>query len=569
MTRRILATVAGTAILAGTLMPISAFGLENPATPESLKTPVVANLTVDDAKPSSSVNNEKDAPAPVATDATGEKAKQETPLKKSVATQTDGATTQASNTREIDKYVRSLQYDPVGVLAVQGEHVENVPVTSESYKNGTYTVFKHEKKSFNNLRGDLSVIEANNAAIYPGALVKANENLSKGSPTAVGIERAPQVISVDLPGLVDGKNRKTIDQPNKSTVEQGVNELLQGWTNLHATYPNHAAKISYDESMVNSKEQLEAKFGLGFEKVANKLDVNFEAIHKHEHQAAIASFKQIFFTVSTDTPNDPHDLFGKDVTKQDLIDRGIDGKNPLGYVSNVSYGRQIFVKLETDSTDNEVKAAFNAVFKGSFGNGKADAEAKYKKILNQTRATVYILGGSAKSGVEVATGNIDDLKRIIKEESTYSTNVPAVPVSYTVNFLKDNQRAVVQNTGDYIETTATTYNSGFITLRHKGGYVAKVDLTWDEISYDDKGVEHVKPFKWHGTWKARTRGFRERIQIPPNARNVHLIAGEATGLAWDPWWTIIDEKNIPIVKDREIVLRGTTLNPWFKNIVHE
>lgn len=134
--------------------------------------------------------------------------------------------------------------------------------------------------------------------------------------------------------------------------------------------------------------------------------------------------------------------------------------------------------------------------------------------------------------------------------------------------MKDNQRAVVKNTGEYIETTATTYNSGFITLRHRGGYVAKFALEWDEISYDEKGVQHVKPVKWAGTWKARTHGFRERIQIPANARNIHVKAGEGTGLAWDKWWTVIDERNIPLVKEREIILRGTTLRPWFKNIVH-
>ncbi|PTK34569.1 alveolysin, partial [Staphylococcus hominis] len=128
------------------------------------------------------------------------------------------------------------------------------------------------------------------------ALVFANQNLAKGSPIPVGIDRAPEVISVDLPGLTHGTNRVTVPNPSKSTVDQRVNDLLQPWTDRHDKYPEHAAKISYDESMVNSKEQLKAKFGLGFEKIAAKLNVNFEAIHKHERQVAIASFKQIYYT---------------------------------------------------------------------------------------------------------------------------------------------------------------------------------------------------------------------------------------------------------------------------------
>ncbi|WP_341827527.1 cholesterol-dependent cytolysin pyolysin [Trueperella pyogenes] len=474
---------------------------------------------------------------------------------------------QETNETSVDKYIRGLKYDPSGVLAVKGESIENVPVTKDQLKDGTYTVFKHERKSFNNLRSDISAFDANNAHVYPGALVLANKDLAKGSPTSIGIARAPQTVSVDLPGLVDGKNKVVINNPTKSSVTQGMNGLLDGWIQRNSKYPDHAAKISYDETMVTSKRQLEAKLGLGFEKVSAKLNVDFDAIHKRERQVAIASFKQIYYTASVDTPTSPHSVFGPNVTAQDLKDRGVNNKNPLGYISSVSYGRQIFVKLETTSTSNDVQAAFSGLFKAKFGNLSTEFKTKYADILNKTRATVYVVGGSARGGVEVATGNIDALKKIIKEESTFSTKVPAVPVSYAVNFLKDNQLAAVRSSGDYIETTATTYKSGEITFRHGGGYVAKFRLKWDEISYDPQGKEIRTPKTWSGNWVGRTAGFRETIQLPANARNIHVEAGEATGLAWDPWWTVINKKNLPLVPHREIVLKGTTLNPWVEENV--
>lgn len=124
-------------------------------------------------------------------------------------------------------------------------------------------------------------------------------------------------------------------------MTQGLNGLLDGWIQRNSKYPDHAAKISYDETMVTSKRQLEAKLGLGFEKVSAKLNVDFDAIHKRERQVAIASFKQIYYTASVDTPTSPHSVFGPNVTAQDLKDRGVNNKNPLGYISSVSYGRQI------------------------------------------------------------------------------------------------------------------------------------------------------------------------------------------------------------------------------------
>lgn len=480
---------------------------------------------------------------------------------------TVGTQTEDTNATSVDKYIRGLKYDPSGVLAVTGEPVETVPVTKGQFKNGTYTVFKHERKSFNNLRADISTFDANNTYVYPGALVLTNKDLAKGSPTPVKIDRAPQTVSVDLPGLIDGKNKIIVKNPSKSSVAQGVNTLLDSWLQHNDKYKDHAAKMSYDETMVTSKRQLEAKFGLGFEKVSNKLDVNFDAIHKHESQVAIASFKQIYYTAGVDAPTAPHAVFGPNVTAQDLKDRGVNDKNPLGYISSVSYGRQIFVKLETDSTSNDVQAAFKGLFKAKFGNLSTEFKTKYADILNKTRATVYVVGGSARGGAEVITGNLDKLKDIISAESTFSTQVPAVPVSYAVNFLKDNKQAAVKSSGDYIETTATTYKSGEITFRHGGGYVAKFNLKWDEISYDPQGNEIRTPKSWSGNWIGRTAGYRETIQLPANARNIHVEAGEATGLAWDPWWTVVNKKDIPLVPHREIVLKGTTLNPWVEENV--
>ncbi|PIN51680.1 hypothetical protein CT171_03805 [Trueperella pyogenes] len=480
---------------------------------------------------------------------------------------TVGTQTEDTNATSVDKYIRGLKYDPSGVLAVTGEPVETVPVTKGQFKNGTYTVFKHERKSFDNSRTDISMLDATNAHVYPGALVLANKNLAKGSPTVVGIPRAPQTVSVDLPGLLGGKNKVVIDKPTESTVAEGVNGLLDGWLQRTGKYPDHAAKMSYEETMVTSKHQLEAKLGLGFEKVSNKLNVDFDAIRKNERKVAIAAFKQIYYTAKVDTPTSPHSVFGPNVTVQDLKDWGINNDNPLGYLSSVSYGRQIFVKLETTSTSNDVQAAFSGLFKAKFGNLSTEFKTKYADILNKTSATVYVVGGSARGGVEVAAGNIDALKKIMKEESTFSTKVPAVPVSYAVNFLKDNQLAAVRSSGNYIETTATTYKSGEITFRHGGGYVAKFNLKWDEISYDPQGNEIRTPKSWSGNWIGRTAGYRETIQLPANARNIHVEAGEATGLAWDPWWTVVNKKDIPLVPHREIVLKGTTLNPWVEENV--
>lgn len=92
---------------------------------------------------------------------------------------------QQSNGASIDSFIRGLKYDPIGVLAVKGDPITTVPVTRGEHKDGTYAVFRHERKSFNNSQADISAFEANNAHVYPGSLVLVNQALAKGSPVPV------------------------------------------------------------------------------------------------------------------------------------------------------------------------------------------------------------------------------------------------------------------------------------------------------------------------------------------------------------------------------------------------
>ena len=68
------------------------------------------------------------------------------------------------------------------------------------------------------------------------------------------------------------------------------------------------------------------------------------------------------------------------------------------------------------------------------------------------------------------TGNVEDLKKLIQEGATFSTQNPAVPISYKTAFLKDNQVATIQSNTDYIETKVTSYKNGYLNLQHKGAY---------------------------------------------------------------------------------------------------
>lgn len=271
----------------------------------------------------------------------------------------------------------------------------------------------------------------------------------------------------------------------------------------------------------------------------------------------IVAYKQIFYTVSAELPNNPSDLFDDSVTVSELKRKSVTSKTPPLMVSNVAYGRTIYVKLETTSSSNDVESAFNALVKGIDINEKA----KYKDILDQSSFTAVVLGGDAYEHNKIITKDFDEIRNVIKENSQFNAKNPAYPISYTSVFLKDNSVAAIHNNTEYVETTSTEYTKGKITLDHYGAYVAQFNICWDEVSYDDNGNELLNHKTWDGNWEDKTAHFNTVIPLPANAKNIRIFARECTGLSWEWWRNILDEYNVPLTDDIKVEIGGTTLYP--------
>ncbi|NFL04149.1 alveolysin [Clostridium botulinum] len=460
------------------------------------------------------------------------------------------------NSEEIDEKIYGLSYDPKKILTSNGEKIENF-VPAEGYEDSDkYVVIKREKKSITDSTADISIIDSINDRTYPGAIQLANKNLIENKPDLVSCERKPITISVDLPGMTnDGK--KVVKSPTYSSVNSAINSILDTWNTKYSQKYTIPTRVSYSDTMVYSKSQLSTMLGCNFKAIDKSLNIDFNSIFKGQKKVMVVAYKQIFYTVSVDAPNRPSDVFGDNVTFNELTLKGLNNTNPPAYVSNVAYGRTIYVKLETTSKSGNVKAAFKALI----DNQDISSNAEYKDILNQSSFTATVLGGGAQEHNKIVTKDFDEIRNVIKNNSVYSPQNPGYPISYTTTFLKDNHIASVNNKTEYVETTATEYNNGKIVLDHSGAYVAQFQLTWDEVSYDKQGNEIIEHKGWSGNNTDKTAHFNTEIYLKGNARNISVKIKECTGLAWEWWRTIVDVKNIPLVKERTFYIWGTTLYP--------
>lgn len=459
-------------------------------------------------------------------------------------------------TAELNNYLFGLNYDKLNILTRKGEALENYTNTSTKQQGNEFVVVEKVKKSLSNGSSDVAI--NSNGDIYLGALFKANQDLLENKPQQISLDRSKGRISVDLPGMVGGDSYVDAN-PTVSGMQEGVNTLLNRWHEKYAAKNPAPARMQYESTSAYSMNQLKAKFGSDFEKVGVNLKIDFEAVNKGEKQVEVVDFKQIYYTANFDAPKNPSDVFAPGVTVEQLKDRGIDEKTPPVYVSSVSYGRQMYVKFETTSKSTELKAAINAVIKGV----PIKAESEWARVLKNTTVTVSIVGGNADGAARVVTGTVEDLKKLIQEGATFSTQNPAVPISYKTAFLKDNQVATIQSNTDYIETKVTSYKNGYLNLHHKGAYIARYYVYWDEVTYDKDGVESIRSRQWEHNGQNRTAGFQTEIQFRGNVRNIRVKIQEKTGLVWEPWRTVYNRSDLPLVQKRTIVNSGTTIRPKY------
>ena len=459
-------------------------------------------------------------------------------------------------TAELNKYLFGLNYDKTNILTRRGEAIENYTNTSTKQQGNEFVVVEKVKKNLSSGRADVAI--NGNGDIFLGALFKANQDLLENKPQQISLDRSKGRISVDLPGMVGGDSYVDAN-PTVSGMQEGVNTLLNRWHEKYAAKNPAPARMQYESTSAYSMNQLKAKFGSDFEKVGVNLKIDFEAVNKGEKQIEVVDFKQVYYTANFDAPKNPSDVFASGVTVDQLKARGIDENTPPVYVSSVSYGRQMYVKFETTSKSTELKAAINAVIKGV----PIKAESEWARVLKNTTVTVSIVGGNADGAARVVTGTVEDLKKLIQEGATFSTQNPAVPISYKTAFLKDNQVATIQSNTDYIETKVTSYKNGYLNLHHKGAYIARYYVYWDEVTYDKDGVESIRSRQWEDNGKNRTAGFQTELQFKGNVRNIRVKIQEKTGLVWEPWRTVYNRTDLPLVQKRTIINSGTTIRPKY------
>ena len=291
---------------------------------------------------------------------------------------------------------------------------------------------------------NLVSFDPNADTLWPGAMVQTT-GLDHGLLAPVGLPRRTGTIT--LTGAdVDGAGvSRALEEPSLASAQEAIADILSGGE------VQVAAKASFVAEQAHSLEEAALKAGVSASWMTGSVKTSFEGDWTTRRSTFVVRFVQSYYTVSFAAPAAPELAFAPGVTVDDAALFMGDG-NPPGYVSSLSYGRMLFVKIESDAEASQVKTAIDAVFSLGTVDASANVSAEVKKVMDESTVTVFALGGDPNDAVEIMTSSEDRAERLREyfiDGASYSPQSPGVPISYTVRRLADSQTSVVASTLDY------------------------------------------------------------------------------------------------------------------------
>lgn len=468
----------------------------------------------------------------------------------------------SANRAALDAFVRGLHYDPQQVIVRSREGTAtSVGRSVQRATSGNRVLLTTTtRQSLDRALSDVAILRPTSGVVFPGALVLADTNLANGTPTPIAVARGPVTISVDLPGLRDAK--RTVDAPTNSSVQDALNQLIEAFLSTpDAQRYSLAARSNTQVTRVYSSEQASLALGFSAKWAQGSASANLTGSTSSERLAVTAFYRQVFYTVSMDTPDSPGAVFGPDVTPEQLAAL-VSNDAPPAYVRSVDYGRLVMIRMEVSkqAASVDLEAALNAVTASGTEVG-GDVKARYQAAFESATFSVVAIGGGVEQAAKF-TGSAADLDRLaafIQGGAVLSRDNPGAPISYNVAFLRDNALATMRFSADWTTSETTEVPSAYIKLEHAGGYVARFNVSWSVPNADATGYVPGAGFRSGEV----TAGWTHTVDMPGDARDVRIHAEAKTLLAWDPWGEIIN-LTLGAPSNKTYRVSGTTLNRHYQ-----
>lgn len=314
--------------------------------------------------------------------------------------------------------------------------------------------------------GEFSLFNPNASVIYPGSLVQG-KTLSAASPSPIVVARAGGSISYNLN---DGNPTSSIDvlEVKKSTIQAGMNGIISGAVGVVP------ANFQLDIIQIESETQLALEMGFSVETFATKASGDMSFSTEKEFNRTLVKMNQTYYTMSFDLPTSNDQIFGADVTPEDLA-KYVQPDNPATFISDVTYGRIFYMLIESTSSRQQMEASLNLAYDGFAASAEGSLEVSAFEALNDLKIKVIAYGGDATGAFALAgETSIADIATSLGN----STNIAAgLPISYVARSVERPDQIV----GTKLSTEYDVVECDLKGILPPDNYLGLLDLFEDGI----------------------------------------------------------------------------------------
>ena len=305
-----------------------------------------------------------------------------------------------------------------------------------------YWVSKTKKYTISQAFDETILLDPTTDIIYPGCALKGN-SIGDGTYAAItDCQLGDITFSINLSPenpAEKSKTKYTVKNIRKSDYQDALNE----WANMQ--FKEGAQTTIQSVEKITNNTELVVKLGAAVKSSIADVSTNFGFNFNKKKNHILAKVIQKVFSVSTDFPRNTPTIFNK-------VDKTYFENYQPVYVSNINYGRILYLCIDTDESEKDVQAALDFAIKKIKNTDvtiDANAETKYKNILSKSDIHITMLGGGATLQREVTNANLEAVKRFLDQHVPINQ---LQPISFSLRFAVDNSQARVLTSNVYTIT---------------------------------------------------------------------------------------------------------------------
>jgi hypothetical protein len=303
---------------------------------------------------------------------------------------------------------------------------------------------------------DIIAFNVNSGVLWPGSVVQGKSILT-GVLEPVILPRTPGTLTLhDLTfgGSDEKKFSVTISNPSDATVQDAIQQLL-----LQKLTSGQPARMTFSLQQVFTLEQAMLKIGASTSWLPGRIKRNFELLSRNNKSQFIVRFVQSYYSVSFSPPASPVAFFTKKATYNNAVIniKSSNGEpNPPAYISEITYGRELWLLIESNEEPEAIDKTLNAAFNTELNGKNLNLAATHVKVIQESTIKVLVLCEGVPV-TELITGDkVQELKKYLLKGANYSHSSPSVPISYKLSYLKDNSKVKISFTSEFTAVRRTS-----------------------------------------------------------------------------------------------------------------